>query len=452
MCIPRLSRAAPAVKPGSAKSGNYDPSGEGLPLAGWPRYSREAPADRAWSRLGEVENHWYQWRRWHEDQSDRLGCAWSNVPNFCPDETRFSDRTHGLSLTDVEREAARSLQRAALHCGSGWKAWRSFEQRGALGYDVRMVCQTHCGTRACPACAEAMRERQCARVSGPWKLFLTLTVPRFPWTITEAWHDIHTWLKEFLRELRRYIARAWKPTTAKTESGRRRWARCASEAHRRTGGIRKLEYAWVIENHKDGWPHVHMCVNTAYIDYSLVRELWQGVTGVFFANVDGKPVWDVDGTCKYLSKYVSKGVLPLDILAILKGRRLWACSIERREIPEPKWFEERSLRTDELIKQCEERETWGINEGWKLEIGKSGGYAIWIRQCEIVTSKNIEVRQQNYAEDTDAACVDVIPARRYVTSKRGNARLPDAVVSAILGACSISPPLDNQGQDMVIGL
>src|SRR5207237_1705446 len=92
---------------------------------------------------------------------------------------------------------------AVRQCGSSWRCWRGFEDRGSGPVDLRLIAQTHCGVRWCDKCGESMRRYQMAKCSGEWRLFFTFTMPRCTGTVEDAWRMIHVYLRVLLRELRR---------------------------------------------------------------------------------------------------------------------------------------------------------------------------------------------------------------------------------------------------------
>jgi hypothetical protein len=64
-----------------------------------------------------------------------------------------------------------------------------------------------------------------------------------------------------------------------------------------------------------------------------IREQWDEITGLGIPEVNVKNVYQVEGVCYYLCKYMTKAKYSDEILAVLKRRRLWASTITAR----PKW-------------------------------------------------------------------------------------------------------------------
>jgi hypothetical protein len=75
--------------------------------------------------------------------------------------------------------------------------------------------------------------------------------------------------------------------------------------------------------------------------------------------------------------------MPLDILAILKGRRTWASTLDSEDEEEPRWWPETAEYEEDKGQSVEARETWGRADGWRLESGQDGRYALWIRPAAV---------------------------------------------------------------------
>lgn len=312
----------------------------------------------------------------------RLGILDSSLLKVTDGGSRSTVRRSKLILTDAERGRLRHMARQAESCGSRWGMFRGFESTDAGDFEVRLACQTACGTRACPKCYQKIREREQFRVWGPWNLFFTFTVPRSRASIGDAWREVHLWIEQLVREMRRESriatiedgenAALRKPFSA----GRRMQARS------RVKGVSQLLYAWVLEPHKDGYPHVHMVVDSEWVDFEWLRETWSRAAGVMTAWVYGERVYQIDGACRYLAKYISKAQLSLDILSIMYRRRLWATNLERPAKPEPRWFTEERVTSAEAYLAAEMEDGAFQGKGWEYVAGKPGKYAMWKRPAE----------------------------------------------------------------------
>ncbi len=288
-------------------------------------------------------------------------------------------RHHQVELTPAQKRIALEMMAAREQCGNTFKAFRGLETRGGIDFDVRLVAQTHCGLRACERCDRMIRRHQRLRMLGPWELFITFTVPREPWTAREAWEGLPACRKVFFRELRRECYHRSRSDMPAREPYATRAVLARALANSRIRGPSKLEYAWAVEDHEDGYPHLHTCMNMQWIDYKFIRELWSRSCGVVDAMVRGIKVYAPDGVCWYLSDYVSKGGIPLEILAIMKGKRLWASTLEAEREEEPKWIEEKVFTNNELSNQVQKGCGVGAGDGWNLEYGNSERYGFWSR-------------------------------------------------------------------------
>lgn len=60
----------------------------------------------------------------------------------------------------------------------------------------------------------------------------------------------------------------------------------------------------VVEQHKSGWPHLHILIRSGFIHHKLIRDWWQTRTGSFI--IDIKQVKGKRMVANYVSKYISK--------------------------------------------------------------------------------------------------------------------------------------------------
>lgn len=283
-----------------------------------------------------------------------------------------------IILRPYERQVARSQLIQAERCGQGFATFRGYEARDGGDRELRICVQKKCGTRRCDSCDEEIRRHQMHRSEGKWTLFFTLTLPRNG-SAAGAWRIIHKLVRCWHRELRRELEisrRPWVEKGKRRSDQRNARIRRAKENIRATGSF---EYAWVLESHEDAWPHVHECVSLAWLRYGFARHVWSRIVRDRSARIDGQKVWDVKGVCRYLSMYVSKARLAPEILAILRGRRVWASTTRAGKRPEARWVEEKGTSSDQARDEIEHAETWGEREGWVLEASKPNAYARWWR-------------------------------------------------------------------------
>lgn len=66
----------------------------------------------------------------------------------------------------------------------------------------------------------------------------------------------------------------------------------------------KITFLAVFENHKSGWPHLHILLRGGYIDHRLIRRWWEHRTGSF--QIDIRLAKNPRQRASYISKYVSK--------------------------------------------------------------------------------------------------------------------------------------------------
>lgn len=112
---------------------------------------------------------------------------------------------------------------------------------------------------------------------GYWYL-LTLTLYRSI-SIEDAWKNINHWASAFLHRFRKMLRRKY--------------------------GV-ELSYLWVVEVHKDGYPHVHCLFSMPYVkalNFSTLLSLFQS----FWVDNDGRPLCAPQGIdLKYIGKDVAQ--------------------------------------------------------------------------------------------------------------------------------------------------
>jgi len=111
-------------------------------------------------------------------------------------------------------------------------------------------------------------------------VFLTLTFDPKRVSLTSAWANLSSLIKRTMRYLKTYAQR---------ESA--------------TRGVKlNVQYIWVIEVQKNGYPHVHVFYPSIkrLLDVNKIQQIW-GVGFVFIKKLEGVRVGD------YMSKYLAKG-------------------------------------------------------------------------------------------------------------------------------------------------
>lgn len=66
----------------------------------------------------------------------------------------------------------------------------------------------------------------------------------------------------------------------------------------------EVEYLRVTEVTKQGFPHYHLLVRSAYLPYQVIRKTWEEMTGATI--IDIRPVTKSFGAYNYLTKYLTK--------------------------------------------------------------------------------------------------------------------------------------------------
>jgi hypothetical protein len=324
-----------------------------------------------------------------DEPPDNVPASRHNLPKIGPDRRRPGKRRGLVVLDDAARMMARHLLERAERCRTRWMQMHRTIVQESGDVEERLICRQNCKTRGCEECEPKRRKRQCARVAGEYGLFFTLTLPQSHQTAADAWLGATPCVAVFLRELRREIAYAKDDKPRKTARGEAARDERKALARSRFDLAGKLRYAWVLEPHVVGYPHIHMCVNLTYLSYDFVRELWSRACGVLWARINGRKVWNRDGVCRFLSKYISKGGLTLDILALLYRKRLWACTYPSKPKAESRWIPDTDKNSNIIEMECEQRETWGRDDGWKLESGQEQTYAIWRRKAPAYEAWNV---------------------------------------------------------------
>lgn len=189
-------------------------------------------------------------------------------------------------------------------------------------------------------------------------------------------------LEVLTRELRRVSRERSREARGRVRARRIEAEQAAERARALMRGPSKLHYAWAIEPHKSGFPHVHMLLDQEWVDVVWLRSTWAAAAGVVDADVDIRTVSSSAAVSRYISKYISKSRLSLDILAIVKGRRLWWSTVKNVSRPEPVWIREESTTEAECRVGVENAESWGVDDGWSCEATNGESYALWTRKAE----------------------------------------------------------------------
>ena len=171
-----------------------------------------------------------------------------------------------------------------------------------------------CKSWTCPACAVRLKKVWARRLveSAPER-FLTLTVD------PKLHPDPH--------EARVAIQKAWTSFVAHWRKGRK------AKGNKHAIPPHELEYVYVWERHKSGFPHMHVLVRGQYIPQSYLKAWF--VRGGVGEIVHIKAVDDPRAAGEEMLKYITKAAD--DVSGFFKGFRLISCSrnFSPGALPEP---------------------------------------------------------------------------------------------------------------------
>lgn len=341
-----------------------------------PRGSLARPPSREARRSAAKEAR----KRVREASAGRCGCildcAWSKSDTGCK---RTLPRRPEVVLTEAERVQIRGMLARADQCGTRFVSLRRVTQvRGRLT-ESRMVVQAPCGMRVCLECDKRMRARHAARAEGLFSQFTTLGVPHDYGSVREAWLKIGDDVGKLMHALRRSHREEPGLRVRVSKAGLKDVDR--QNARRREGRrkIPDLQYAWCIEPHESGYPHVHFVSNTGYIDYAWLRGVWSEITGCDIRWHHTEWVYSQGGVCRYLSKYIAKCVFPPDLSCLMFGRRLHFSSLPKEWKPPDGWSVE--YKQDQSFLRALTGDQTAIAEsmGFTVKLRSPGRYAVMER-------------------------------------------------------------------------
>lgn len=294
-------------------------------------------------------------------------------------DRRVTPRHSGVLLSQVERARVREMTVRALGCRSQVVSLRrSVAGQGSVA-EQRLVMAVPCGTRMCEPCDAERRKREAGRVQGHWRLFWTVGIPSGSHAAAASWREMGRWTTALFRELRRELASGAGENVRLEDEDRER-VRVMNEAL--PEGKRKaaaLQYAWCLEPHLSGWPHLHFVTNASFIRHSWFKALWGRIVGAQIRWAKYKTVKDQDGVCRYLSKYISKTTFSPDITSIMYRRRQWASTVPKPEVKRSGWTLEDETEGRDLFLETVEPDAVARSQGWTVKLGKVGEYAMYER-------------------------------------------------------------------------
>jgi len=168
-----------------------------------------------------------------------------------------------------------------------------------------------------------------------------------------------------------------------------------------------LQYAWCLEPHESGYPHVHLVTNANRVGTLWLKRQWSRIVQAKIQFAGNQAVKDVSGTCAYLSKYISKTWFTDDISAILYRRRQWASTRKDTLKKTSTWVQEKSRASDRVALEITHAKSSAAALGLDLVASKDGEYALqeysmsfeqwrdkpWTRRLGFGTSRCIEIKE-----------------------------------------------------------
>lgn len=292
-------------------------------------------------------------------------------------DLRRAKRHASIQLRPFERDIVRRLRTQAARCETGVMAVGRIVDGDQHAWRERMLFRPRCCSRSCSKCDLTRRERQASRCEGPWRLFVTLGLPHDRWSAQEAWMQAPAWASSLFAKIRDYgrRGRGGEVRVCYPFRARQRAEERIADPNRRPPSL--IRYAWVLEPHKSGYPHLHAVISCDWLGQAWLKSEWSKIVGCAVRWCKIRRVTNVSGVCRYLSKYLTKTRLPLDVLAVLGTGRMWACTLPARVIPGEGWRVDPPANATLLYRDLKR----GISEIAGARVvaheGKPGVYAIF---------------------------------------------------------------------------
>jgi hypothetical protein len=268
---------------------------------------------------------------------------------------RLEMRCSALVLNPEDRERAHWLIEARDRCGYAGAILSRVAK--ATGCREVLVIRLGCHARSCSPCMARLHRDVGHRVKGPWEQMCTLTIPSQDVGIRDAWLNFHSWIRKFTHALRDALR--------------------LRSRHVRVEGGGKLEYAWVVEAHKSGWPHAHLVHNLAWLTNEWADEAWRRASGTNADFVHQREIKKKYEEHHYLEKYLTKAYLPVCVLSLIKGKHIFGSTIPRNEEESKGWLLlqiQQFKSIDPMLKGTCERL---IAAGARREKWADGQWAFW---------------------------------------------------------------------------
>lgn len=328
-------------------------------------------------------------------------------------ERRVLPRIQGLVLTEGQRERARSMLARAAGCRTRFAGFRKCVPSGVGAVESRLIVALPCGTRMCEECDQQRRNKEAARVEGHWRLFWTLGLPQHPAGVRFAWGMMGVWTRRLFRELRREYAKG-ASEKVKIDEGELQRIEIANEERKgKKRPLAELQYAWCLEPHASGFPHLHFVLNAWFVDFGFMKELWSRIVGLEVRWARYEKVTDRDGMCRYLSKYISKTSFPPDLVAIMYRRRQWASTVPPREEAPGEWVQEKKEDAADPGWVVENQRAYERVSCWDRVMGKEGKYALYTR---LLKEEDYKKWQALASSKEGFAALELLPAEDWQAS------------------------------------
>lgn len=298
-------------------------------------------------------------------------------------DRRATYRQAAIILTARERDTLRTQLGRVLKCGMGFVELRRGETVPLGVKESRLVVQAMCHNRMCPPCDARRRAAEAVRLEGSWKTFWTMGVPASVFSAGRAWRKISQWVGRFFRELRRAFRSGEPAADFKMARSERRRIERENEEREKGRPAPYLQYAWCLEPHESGYPHVHWVTNLSRINANWVKALWSRIIRARVRWAVVKRVKTVDGVCRYLAKYQSKAVFTADIAAMLFRKRTWATTTKRPKKEKSEWARFVPEKGESLFQQTSKASEWAAAFEWSVVGSDPGKYGLWQRTFSV---------------------------------------------------------------------
>jgi hypothetical protein len=236
-------------------------------------------------------------------------------------QTRTWPQDKGNALTERELAAAVHTQWRADRCKDDCVTLERRLPSAGVAME-RLQVPLRCGLRLCDDCCSVKKSTAKARMRGEWKQFVTLTIPHDRCSRLHAFRLASSWMTKLGQRLQEVARKGSKQCLAWNCGNRAPHYSMKCEGN-------SLDYAWVIEEHKDGFPHWHLVWTADYLCYDFLRELWDDITGLGTSHVHVVRINNSVGVSAYLCKYMTKAHYAPEVLAVCYRKRLWASTLPR---------------------------------------------------------------------------------------------------------------------------